>query len=184
MRINTQLIINASIFGALSIMFEIIPGPPFDVRFPLYPNISWDLTGVPMMLSLLLYGPLASLFTCLIGCSIIFMRGNLYGGILKIIAELSTLFGYALFRRNFVINSLTAIVSRVTLMSVANFYLLQLFYGMSERIVASLIGPIAVFNASQALINIFFASVIYEAIRKRGVPLLFSPQVQQIYFMS
>ena len=44
--------------------------------------------------------------------------------------------------------------------------LLQLFYGMSEPLVVSLLAPIALFNATQALINIIPAYLIYLRISR------------------
>lgn len=151
--------------GALSVLCEIIPGPPFDVPFPLLPKISWDITGLPIMISLLVYGPLCSIYTCLIGCSIIFFRGNIYGGTLKVIAELATIIGFIALRRGVVVNIIGAVASRVVVMTVANYYLLQLFYGMPELLVISLLVPIGLFNVTQALINIIPAYLIYLKVR-------------------
>jgi len=156
----------ASVLGALSALSEVIPGPPFDIPFPFYPKISWDVTGIPIMVSLLLLGTLPSIYTCLIGCSIIFFRGNVFGGAFKVIAELFTLLGYALLKRSVIINSGLATVSRVVTMVIASYYLLQLFYMMPETAVVSLLVPIAIFNATQALINIIPAYMISLRLRK------------------
>jgi len=152
--------------GALSALWEIIPGPPFDIPFPIYPKISWDLTGIPIMISLFSYGPLCSVYTCLIGCSIIFLRGNLPGGTLKLIAELATLLGFALLRKGVVLNSTVAIMSRAGVMTIANYYLLQLFYKMPQPVVVGLLAPIALFNITQALVNIVPSYLIYLRIGK------------------
>jgi len=165
-KIGAREIAAASILGALSALWEIIPGPPFDIPFPLYPRISWDLTGIPIMISLFFYGPLCSIYTCLIGCSIIFLRGNVPGGTLKLIAELATLLGFALLRKNVVLNSTAAITSRVTIMTIANYYLLPIFYKIPESVVVGLLASIAVFNVTQALIIIIPAYLIYLRIRQ------------------
>jgi riboflavin transporter FmnP len=150
--------------GALSALWEVIRGPPFDIPFPLYPAISWDLTGIPIMISLMLYGPLSALYTCLIGCSIIFLRGNIPGGTLKLIAELATVFGFALLRKGIVLKSISAVTLRVGIMTMANFYLLQLFYHIGASFVVGLLAPIALFNVTQALINVIPAYHIYMII--------------------
>ncbi|MGQ9624810.1 MAG: ECF transporter S component [Candidatus Bathycorpusculaceae bacterium] len=165
-KIGTREIAASSLLGALSALWEIIPGPPFDIRFPLYPRISWDITGIPMMIALFLYGPLCAVYTCFIGCSIIFFRGNIPGGTLKLLAELATIIGYALFKRNFVVDTAKATLSRVLVMTVANYYLLQFFYGMSSNVVAGLLLPIAVFNVTQALINIIPSYIVYRRIKQ------------------
>ena len=165
-KIGAREIATASILGGLSALCEIVPGPPFDIPFPLLPKISWDITGLPMMISLLLYGLSCAIYTCIIGCSIIFIRGNMYGGTFKIIAELSTLIGFALFRKNFIVDAVKATASRVLVMTITNYYLLQLFYRIPEDVVIGLLGPIAVFNITQALINIVPAQIIYLRVRK------------------
>lgn len=166
-KIGTREIALASMLGALSALVEIIPGPPFDIPFPLLPKVSWDITGLPMMVSLFLYGPLCAVYTCVIGCSIIFLRGNVYGGIFKILAELATLLAFAALNRGIVANSTAATGCRVLTMTVANFYLLQLFYGMPQPLVVSLLVPIGLFNVTQALINIIPAYIIYLRVRAR-----------------
>jgi riboflavin transporter FmnP len=167
-KIGTREIAASSLLGALSALWEIIPGPPFDVPFPPYPKATWDITGVPMMIALLFYGPLCAVYTCFIGCSIIFFRGNVYGGTLKLIAELATIIGYALLRRNFLVDTAKATLSRVAVMTVANYYLLPIFYGKygtTPEAAAALLAPLAIFNFTQALINIIPAYIIYQRIK-------------------
>ena len=165
-KIGTREAAAASMLGALSALWEVIPGPPFDVPFPLYARISWDLTGIPIMISMLFYGPLCSIYTCLIGCSIIFLRGNLPGGTLKLIAELATLLGFVLPRKHIVFNSTVAVIARVATMTIANYYLLPFFYPMPVSTVVGLLVPIALFNLSQALINIVPAYLIHLRVIK------------------
>jgi riboflavin transporter FmnP len=165
-KIKTREVAAASLLGALAALWEIIPGPPFDIPFPIYPRISWDLTGIPMIISLLFYGPISGVYTSLIGCSIIFFRGNIPGGIFKLLAELATLLGFILLRKNIVAKSILAVTLRVVVMTIANYYLLQLFYNMPESVVVGLLVPIAIFNLTQALINIIPAYLIYLRISK------------------
>jgi riboflavin transporter FmnP len=166
-KIKTREVAAASILGALAALWEIIPGPPFDIPFPISPpRISWDLTGIPMMTSLLFYGPISGVYTSLIGCSIIFLRGNVPGGIFKLIAELATLLGFVLLKKNIVMKSILAITSRVAVCTVANYFLLQLFYPIPEAVVVGYLVPIALFNVTQALINIIPAYLIYLRISK------------------
>jgi riboflavin transporter FmnP len=161
-RLNTRKLVLASILGALSAVFEIIPGPPFDIPFPLYNRVSWDLTGMPMMISLLFTGPIGAVYTCLIGCSFIFLRGNVYGGIFKIIAELATILAFAAIRKGFIPKTIVAVASRVLVMTMANYYLLPIFYGMPVSFVVAILPALAVMNATQALINIIPAQIVYS----------------------
>ena len=161
-RLDTRKLALASILGALSAVFEIMPGPPFDIPFPLYTRVSWDLTGMPMIISLLFTGPIGAVYTCVIGCSFIFLRGNFYGGIFKIIAELATILAFAAIRKGIVFKSVSAVASRVLVMTVANYYLLPIFYGMPTSFVVGILPALAVMNATQALINIIPAYIIYS----------------------
>ncbi len=161
-KLDTRRLVLASILGALSAVFEIIPGPPFDIPFPLYDRVSWDLTGMPMIISLLFTGPIGAVYTCLIGCSFIFLRGNVYGGIFKLIAELATILAFAVIRKGFTAKSIVSIGSRVLVMTVANYYLLPIFYSMPLAVVVSILPALAIMNGTQALINIIPAQIIYS----------------------
>ena len=168
-RLDTKKLALASMLGALAAASEAIKGPPFDIPFPLLPGVvSWDLTGVPMMMSLLVAGPLAAVYTCVIGCSIIFLRGNVGGGLLKLIAELATILAFAAIRKGIITKSIAAVTSRVLVMTAANFYLLPIFYvWASEAYVVGILFPIGIFNAIQALINIIPAYIIYYRLRDK-----------------
>jgi hypothetical protein len=164
LKLDTKKLALASILGALAATSEVIKGPPFDIPFPLMPKaVSWDLTGVPMMTSLLFAGPAAAVYTSVIGCSIIFLRGNVYGGTLKLIAELATILAFAIIRKGFIPKTTAAIASRVLVMSAANYILLPIFYSWATpEYVLSILLPLAVFNATQALLNIIPAQIIYN----------------------
>jgi hypothetical protein len=159
--LDTKKLVLASILAAVSGVFEIIPGPPFDVPFPLYDRVSWDLTGMPMMMSLLFTGPLGAIYTCLVGCSIIFLRGNLYGGIFKIVAELATILAYAAIKKGLIPKTVSAITSRIVVMTVTNYLLLPVFYGMPVSFVVGILPALAIMNGTQALINIIPAQIVY-----------------------
>jgi riboflavin transporter FmnP len=165
-KMGTREVALASLLGALAALCEIIPGPPFDIPFPFYSRISFDITGIPMIISLLLYGSMSGVYTSLIGCSIIFLRGNIPGGIFKLVAELATLLGFVLLKKRIVVRSALAVASRVVVMTAANYFLLQFFYSMPEPVVAGLLVPIAVFNVAQALINIIPGYLVYLRISK------------------
>ena len=164
LKLDTKNLALAGILGALAAASEVIKGPPFDIPFPLMPNaISWDLTGLPMMISLLFAGPIAAVYTSVIGCSIIFLRGNVYGGTLKLIAELATILAFAAIRKGFISKTVAAVSSRVLIMSVANYFLLPIFYAWaSHEYVLGILVPLGIFNATQALLNIIPAYIIYN----------------------
>jgi riboflavin transporter FmnP len=164
-RLDTRKLALASTLGALAAASEAIPGPPFDVPFPLLSGLSWDLTGIPMMISLLFNGPIGGVYTSIIGCSFIFLRGNLRGGIFKLVAELATLLAFAAVRKGLIPKSIAAIVSRVLVMSVVSYYLLPVFIPNvypSEAAVVGILLPLAVLNITQALLNIIPAYIVYS----------------------
>lgn len=167
MKLNTRQLTIASLLGALSIISELAPGPPFDIQFPLYPRVSWDLTGIPMMISLLLYGPTTGLYTTLVGCSVLMLR-NPTGGLFKLIAELATILPYCILSKGVVFRSTLATASRVLIMTLTNYVLLQVFYSIPESVVVGLLPVLAAFNISQALINIVPSLMITARIRQRA----------------
>ncbi len=82
------------------------------------------------------------------------------------IAELTTLLAFASLRRRVVAASTVAVASRVAVMTVSNYYLLQIFYGMPEPVVSGLLAPIGLFNLTQGLINIVPAYIIYLRVKQ------------------
>jgi hypothetical protein len=170
-KLTTKKLALASILGALAAASELIRGPPFDIPFPPLPGVvSWDLTGIPMMMSLLLNGPLGGVYTSIIGCSIIFLRGNVPGGIFKLVAELATILAFAAIRKGLLAKTLAAVTSRVLVMTATNFFLLPIFYSSyypSEAAVVGILLPLALFNVTQALLNIIPAYAIYSRLPSR-----------------
>jgi riboflavin transporter FmnP len=171
-RLGTKKLALASILGALAAASEVIRGPPFDIPFPLLPGIvSWDLTGIPMMVSLLFNGTLGGVYTSIIGCSIIFLRGNVPGGTFKLIAELATILAFAAIRRGIIAKSVAAITTRVVVMTLVNYLVLPIFYPLyypSEAAVIGILLPMAAFNLTQALLNIIPSIILYNRLAERG----------------
>jgi hypothetical protein len=163
--LDTKKLALASLLGGIAAILEITPGIPFDIPFPLYNRVSWDLTGLPIMISLLSTGLLGGIYTAIIGCSIIFFRGNIYGGIFKIIAELATIIAFGMIKSNFVFKSFGGTLSRVIVMTGINYILLPVFYGLPESFVIYILPALAILNASQALINIIPAKIVVSKIR-------------------
>jgi hypothetical protein len=169
-RLDTKKLALASILGALAAASEAIKGPPFDIPFPLLPGvISWDLTGIPMMISLLFNGPLGAVYTSVIGCSMIFTR-NVPGGMFKLVAELATILAFAAMRKGVIPKTVAAVASRVLVMTVTNYYMLPIFYPKyypTEAAVVGILLPLALFNLTQAILNIIPAYIIYDRLPDR-----------------
>jgi hypothetical protein len=171
LRLDTKRLALASVLGALAAASEVIRGPPFDIPFPLLPGVvSWDLTGIPMMVSLLFNGTMGGVYTSIIGCSIIFLRGNVPGGIFKLVAELATILAFAAMRRGIITKSIAAVASRVVVMTFANYLMLPIFYPLyypSGIAVLGILLPMAAFNLTQALLNIIPSIIIYNRLANR-----------------
>ena len=159
---NTKRLVLASLLAGISGMLEIIPGIPFDVPFPWYNKVSWDLTGIPMVFSLMSTGLTGAIYTVLIGCSFIIFRGNIYGGIFKMIAELSTIIIFAIISRKFIPKIIWSITSRIIIMTGINYIFIPIFYGVPTSFVVGILPSLAILNGSQAIINILPAKIIYS----------------------
>jgi hypothetical protein len=170
-KIDTKKLALASILGALAAVSELIRGPPFDISFPLLPNvISWDLTGIPIMISLLYTDLIGGIYTAIIGCSIIFLRGNVAGGIFKLAAELATILAFAIINKGVIIKTVSAVIFRVLLMTGVNYYFLPIFYPnlySSQAAVVGILVPLALFNITQALLNIVPAYTIHWKLSRK-----------------
>ena len=175
-KLATKKLALASILGALAAASEAIKGPPFDIPFPLLPIVSWDLTGIPMMISTLMNGSIGGVYTSIIGCSIIFLRGNVSGGFFKLVAELATILPFALIKKGvttkkgIITKTVAAVASRVLVMTAVNFFLLPFFYPdyySSGAAVVGLLPLLGVFNFTQALLNIIPAYLIYSRLPER-----------------
>ena len=123
-----------------------------------------------MMISLLFNGTIGAVYTSVIGCSIIFLRGNVPGGVFKLVAELATILAFAAIRKGFIPKLIAGVASRVLVMTVANYLLLPIFYPVyypSGSSVNVLLLPLAAFNLTQALLNIVPSYIIYTRLANR-----------------
>jgi hypothetical protein len=100
------------------------------------------------------------------------MLRNPTGGLFKLIAELATILPYCIFSKGFVLRSTLATTSRVLVMTITNYVLLQVFYSIPESVVVGLLPVLALFNISQAMINIIPSLMITARIRKQASALI------------
>lgn len=160
-KIGTKEIAVSSMLGALVFILEYFP---LDIKFPLYTRITWDPSGIPVMTSLIFFGPLSAIYTCLVGYFILFFK-SMSSGLFKIVAELSTLLGYAFIGKNIILKTSSATISRVIVMTVMNYYMLPFFYKMPVSFVVGILPVLAIFNITQALINIIPAQIIHNRLK-------------------
>ena len=65
-------------------------------------------------------------------------------------------------RKGFVSKTIASVASRAAVMTVANYFLLPVFYGMPVSIVVGILPALAIMNGTQALINIIPAQIVYS----------------------
>ncbi len=147
------------------------------IPFPWMPSMKFDFTGIPIALSLLMYGLPSALTTSAVAFVAIIARGGeVVGASMKFVAEFSTVLGLALGLRLLVrfaprlrkASGLSAgILFRVAAMSVANMVVLPAFYGYPEAVAYAMLPLIAAFNVAQGAITILLGIFLDEAIKKR-----------------
>ena len=168
-----------SILAALVIVFDYaLKYSGLKIPFPWYPNLKFDFTGVPIVLSLLMYGPTSALVTSAVAGLGIFARsGNLLSATLKSVAELSTVVGLyigwivskrtSLGGSNLGVSSVVGVASRIIIMTVVNLYVLPNLYGVPLEATIGLLPFIAAFNAVQGALSIGLGLFLDRAVRRR-----------------
>jgi riboflavin transporter FmnP len=147
------------------------------IPFPWMPTLKFDFTGIPIALSLLMYGLPSALTTSLVAFVAILARsGDVVGASMKFAAEFSTVLGLALGLRltgRFALRIrkgsglVLGIVFRVAAMSLANMVVLPNFYGIPEVVALGMLPLIAAFNVAGGAITILLGAFLDEAVKKR-----------------
>jgi riboflavin transporter FmnP len=147
------------------------------IPFPWMPTLKFDFTGVPIALSLLIYGLPSAMTTSLVAfVAIVARSGDVLGASMKFAAEFSTVLGLWLGLRLAGRLSPTVakgsglafgLVFRVAVTSVANMVVLPGFYGIPEAVAFGMLPLIAVFNVAAGAITILLGMFLDEAVRRR-----------------
>jgi riboflavin transporter FmnP len=171
---STAKLTGTAILAALVIMFDYtLKYSGLKIPFPWYPNLKFDFTGIPIALSLFLYGFPSSVTTSLVaGVGIWARSGNLISASMKVAAELSTVAGIHLGRqfngsRSKYISWGAGLLSRILVMTVVNLYVLPSVYHVPMEATIGLLPLIGVFNAVQGAITIGLGYFLFEAVRSR-----------------
>jgi len=171
---KTVRLTGTAILAAMVIVFDYtLKFSGLKIPFPWLPFLKFDFTGVPIALSLLLYGLPSGGLTSVVAClGIIARSGDVIGSLMKGLAEFSTILGMALglylpyrLRRSFSV--VLGLVFRVISMSVFNLVVLPNYYGMPLSAVFGLLPMIGVFNAMQGGITVLLGYFLYEAYSRR-----------------
>jgi riboflavin transporter FmnP len=175
-RNRTAVLTGTAIMAALVIVFDYtLKYSGMKIPFPWYPNLKFDFTGVPIIMSLFIYGFSPAVTTSIVAGLGIFMRsGNWISASMKFLAELSTVLGLhvgesVLKARNGTKYGAWAlgIVSRVLIMTVVNLYVLPNFWGVPWAATVGLLPMIAAFNIVQGLVTIGLGHFLYQAVKAR-----------------
>ncbi|MFA5364964.1 MAG: hypothetical protein WC325_07295, partial [Candidatus Bathyarchaeia archaeon] len=81
--------------------------------------------------------------------------------------------------KGFVPKSVAAVTSRILVMTVANYYLLPVFYSMPVSFVVGILPALAVMNGTQVLINVIPAQLVYNRLREGWLSRLQEPKTFQ-----
>ena len=174
---TTARLTGTAILVALVIVFDYaLKYSGLKIPFPWYPNLKFDFTGIPIIMSLFMYGFPSAITTSLIAGIGIFMRsGNWLSASMKVFAELSTVIGLHLGLSvlskgkegtNYVAWGL-GVAARVIIMSAVNIYVLPNVYQVPMEATIGLLPLIGVFNVIQGLITIGFGHFLFGAVKTR-----------------
>jgi len=180
---KTVKIAGSAILSAITIILDYsMKFSGLKIPFPWLPLLKFDFTGVPIALSLFLYGlPSGAITSFIAFLGIVLRSGDFVGASMKAIAEFSTVLGIALFPRRSgklgkVGSFALGMILRVVVMTLASLVVFPVFYPQSYTIAAVLLllPLIGIFNLIIGFMNIFLGYLVYEAVLPR-VPSLVRP---------
>lgn len=176
---KTSTLAGATILAALVVVFDYsLKYSGLKIIYPFVPYLRFDFTGVPILLSLCLFGFYSSVFTSIITFLAIFARSvDFIGASTKALAELSTAAGAALALKvsqkyRGILLPLLAISFRCIIMFFTNLLILPLFTPQSFLQVFTLSPFVAMFNIIQGSISVFGGLFLYKTVKKR-IPSIF-----------
>ena len=177
---RTTVITGTAILAALVVVFDYaLKFSGLKIPFPWMPTLKFDFTGIPILLSFLMYGLPSAFTTSLIAAFAIVVRsGDLVSASMKALSEFTTVLGFAIGiwvcdklrspsiqKRWF--GWLLGVSLRIIVMGAANLVVLPVFYGMAQEFVYASIPITAVFNLLQGSLSIILAAFLHEAIKRR-----------------
>ncbi|MCK5670714.1 hypothetical protein KAI10_04985 [Candidatus Bathyarchaeota archaeon] len=174
---RTAVLTGTAIMAALVIVFDYtLKYSGMKIPFPWYPNLKFDFTGIPIIMSLFMYGFPSAVTTSIIAGLGIFMRsGNWVSASMKVFAELSTVLGIHLGlnilsrdKKNMnYISWALGLASRVIIMTAVSLYVLPNIYRVPMEATIGLLPLIGVFNVIQGLVTIGLGHFLFQAVRTR-----------------
>jgi len=145
------------------------------------PFLKFDFTGIPIVVSLLLFDITSGATTSIVAAlGIIARSGDLIGGAMKGFAEFSTVLGVSgglyLSRRVRLgeglgrgVSLVAGVAVRIIVMSGWNLVVLPRVYGVPFNVVVGMLGLLAVFNGIQGGMTILLGFLLHEAYARRTI---------------
>jgi len=176
---RTRRLTGVAMLSALVVVFDY--GMKFSglkIPFPWMPFLKFDFTGVPIALSLLLYGlPSGAVTSAIAFLGIMARSGDLVGAAVKGIAEFSTVLGASVGLRmpagfNRWWSLVLGVAARIAVMSLTNLAVLPGLYKIPYGVAVGMLPMIGVFNAIQGAITVLLGYLLYGAytVRFQGPP--------------
>lgn len=172
-RNEMRALTGTAVLGALVVVFDYsLEFSGLKIPFVWMPVLRFDLTGIPIALSLFLYGlPSAATTSLVASLGILATTQDVIGASMKALAEFTTLLGFALASRFTrlcrVLPCLSGVALRVLAMSLASVAILPVFYSTPFSVAVLLVPAVAAFNVLQGSLSIFGGLIIYRAMKRR-----------------
>ncbi len=157
----------SAVFGALAWLLAV---PPFlRIQFPILPYLTFDFAEIPVMVSFLVFGPAAGVISSLVLWGTLSFVGTtgIFGATMKFVAVISSALGLwlgiavssriagRLGLRGILVSGLSfALVSRVLIMTVANYVALVIIFPDFLGYSASLLTKAGIVSSSSPLSGI------------------------------
>jgi riboflavin transporter FmnP len=173
---RTARLTGTAILAALVIVFDYaLKFSGLKIPFPWMPFLKFDFTGVPIVVSLLLFGLSSGATTSIVAClGIVARSGDLVGGAMKSIAEFSTILGIAAGlhlggrmglggKTKKLLSVAVGVATRIAVMSLWNLIVLPRYYGLPFSAAVGMLPLLGVFNGIQGAITASLGYLLYEA---------------------
>jgi riboflavin transporter FmnP len=183
MKWNTTTLAGTATLSALVVILDYaLKYSNLKIPFPLLPYLKFDFTGIPIVISALLFGLFPGILTSAVAFVAILTRsGDLIGSSMKGMAELSTILGMAtgfkLFGRLRRTGSVSiGLASRVLIMTIVNLVFLYtgllLLPSLYKDALVTWVLIVGAFNLAQGAVSAVGGYLVFEMIRKRAPSLI------------
>jgi len=177
---NAVRLTGTAILAALAIVFDYaLKFSGLKIPFPWMPFLKFDFTGVPIVTAFLMFDLTSGAFTSIVASlGIIARSGDLIGGAMKGIAEVSTVAGLA--GGNYIsrmlglgtgksrfLSYVAGVALRIIIMSVWNLIVLPRYYGVPFNAAVGMLPLLALFNGMQGALTVVLGTLLHEAYVRR-----------------